>query len=74
MQGNAHNLHKPSLRLIRQGFRDRPAFGTGVSEAILTRVAAGELPATVRIHRPARELAFSKQDRAGRWMLSLIHI
>jgi octanoyl-[GcvH]:protein N-octanoyltransferase len=65
MQGNAHIPHKPSLRLIRQGFPDRPAFGTGVSEAILTRVAAGELPATVRIHRPARELAFSKQDRAA---------
>ena len=65
MQGNAHIRHKPSLRLIRQGFPDRPTFGTGVSEAILTRVAAGELPATIRIHRPARELAFSKQDRAA---------
>ena len=52
MQGNAHIRHKPSLRLIRQGFPDRPAYGTGVSEAILTRVAAGELPATVRLHRP----------------------
>jgi lipoate-protein ligase A len=65
LQANAHNQHKPSLRLIRQGFPDRPAFGTAVSEAILTRVAAGELPATIRVHRPARELAFSKQDRAA---------
>jgi len=56
---------RPRLRLIRQGFPDRPAYGTGVSEAILTRVAAGELPATLRLHRPARELAFSKQDRAA---------
>jgi octanoyl-[GcvH]:protein N-octanoyltransferase len=60
LQVNAHNL-----RIIRQGFADRPAFGTAVSEAILTRVAAGELPATFRLHRPARELAFSKQDRAA---------
>lgn len=36
-----------------------------MSEAILTRVAAGDLPATIRVHRPARELAFSKQDRAA---------
>jgi octanoyl-[GcvH]:protein N-octanoyltransferase len=60
MEENAHNL-----RLIRQGFADRPAFGTAVSEAILRRVAAGELPATFRLHHPARELAFSKQDRAA---------
>jgi octanoyl-[GcvH]:protein N-octanoyltransferase len=60
LQANAHNL-----RVIRQGFADRPAFGTAVSEAILTRVAAGELPASFRLHRPARELAFSKQDRAA---------
>jgi lipoate-protein ligase A len=50
---------------VRQGFPDRPAYGTGVSEAILAGVAAGELPATFRLHRPARELAFSKQDRAA---------
>jgi lipoate-protein ligase A len=36
-----------------------------VSEAVLTRVAKGELDATFRLHRPARELAFSKQDRAA---------
>ena len=58
-------MNPPRLRLIRQGFPDRPAFGTAVSEAILQRVAAGELPATLRLHRPARELAFSKQDRAA---------
>lgn len=30
----------------------------------MLRVAAGELPPTLRLHRPARELAFSKHDRA----------
>ncbi|MFL5871172.1 MAG: biotin/lipoate A/B protein ligase family protein [Solirubrobacterales bacterium] len=53
------------MRLLRRGFPDRPAFGTAVSEAILHRVAAGELGATLRVHRPARELAFAKQDRAA---------
>lgn len=57
--------HKPRLRLIREGFADRPAFGTAVSEAILRRVAASELEPTFRLHRPARELAFSKQDRVA---------
>ncbi len=62
MQGNAH---KPRLRLLREGFPERPAYGTAVSEAILERVAAGGLEATLRLHRPARELAFSKHDRAS---------
>ncbi|MGH2953203.1 MAG: lipoyl protein ligase domain-containing protein [Solirubrobacterales bacterium] len=62
MQAKAH---KPRLRLVTQGFADRPAFGTAVSDAILKRVARGHLEQTVRIHRPARELAFSKQDRAA---------
>ncbi len=65
MQANAHNRQRPLLRLIRQGFPERPAYGTAVSEAVLRRVAAGELPDTLRLHRPARELAFSKQDRAA---------
>jgi lipoate-protein ligase A len=65
MQGDVHISPKPRLRLIRQSFPDRPAFGTGVSDAVLRRVASGDLEATVRLHRPARELAFSKQDRAA---------
>jgi len=52
----------PNLRLLRESFPDRPAFGTAVSEAILRRVAAGELPGTMRLHRPGPELALSKQD------------
>ncbi len=65
MQANAHTQEKPLLRLIRQGFPGRGAYGTGISEAILNRVATGELAPTFRLHRPARELAFSKQDRAA---------
>jgi octanoyl-[GcvH]:protein N-octanoyltransferase len=51
--------------LIRVSFPERPAFGTAVSEALLRRVAAGDLDATLRLHHPARELAFSKQDAAA---------
>lgn len=53
------------MRLLRQGFPERPAYGTAVSDAILRRVAAGELEATFRLQRPAREMAFSKHDRAS---------
>jgi lipoate-protein ligase A len=48
---------------LTESFRDRPAFGTAVSRAILGRVASGELPPMVRLHRPGRELAFARQDR-----------
>jgi len=60
-----HNAHHPRLRVVRRSYRDRPVFGTAVSDAILHRVAAGELEATLRLHRPARELAFAKQDRVA---------
>lgn len=50
------------LRLVREPTPGRPAFGTAVSHAILTRVAAGELPATFRIHRAQAVLSFGKQD------------
>lgn len=52
----------PPLRLLRDSFPSRPAFGTAVSEAILERVAAGVDPPTLRLHRPGPELALSKQD------------
>jgi octanoyl-[GcvH]:protein N-octanoyltransferase len=53
------------VALVRRSFPDRPALGVAVSRAILMRVAAGELAPTVRLHRPADMLAFSRQDRAS---------
>src|SRR5215212_9304177 len=53
------------LRLIRHSFPDQPALSTAVSRTILHRVAAGELPATIRIHRPGNEVAFGRQDLAS---------
>jgi octanoyl-[GcvH]:protein N-octanoyltransferase len=53
------------LRLIRRSFPDQPELGTAVSETILRRVAAGELPPTIRMHRPAPEVAFGRQDVAS---------
>jgi octanoyl-[GcvH]:protein N-octanoyltransferase len=53
------------LRLIRHSFPDQPELSTAVSRTILRRVAAGDLPPTVRIHRPGNEVAFGRQDLAS---------
>ena len=53
------------LRLIRHSFPDQPELSTEISRTILRRVAAGELPPTVRIHRPGAEVAFGRQDIAS---------
>jgi octanoyl-[GcvH]:protein N-octanoyltransferase len=53
------------LRLIRHSFPDQPELSTAVSRTILRQVAGGELPPTIRIHRPAREVAFGRQDVAS---------
>jgi lipoate-protein ligase A len=50
------------VRLIRDAYPDRPGFGTAVSDAILHRVAAGELGPTMRLHRPGRVLEFGRRD------------
>jgi lipoate-protein ligase A len=54
-----------TLRLIRHSFPDQPELSTAVSRTILERVAAGELPPTIRIHRPGAEVAFGRQDAAN---------
>lgn len=54
---------KPALELIDASFAGRAALGTGVSAAILRRVARGDLPATMRLHRTGRILAFGRIDR-----------
>ena len=53
------------LRLIRHSFPDQPELSTAISRTILRRVAAGELPPTIRIHRPGNEVAFGRQDLAN---------
>lgn len=50
------------LRVLSDSFPDDPALDTAVSEATMRRVAAGELPETLRLARPARVVAFAKRD------------
>jgi lipoate-protein ligase A len=52
----------PSLRMIVAREPGDPALETAISRALLERVAAGELPETVRISRPAAAVAFGRRD------------
>jgi lipoate-protein ligase A len=50
------------LRVLSDCFRHDPALDTAVSGAVMRRVAAGELPETLRLARPGRVVAFAKRD------------
>jgi len=52
----------PVLRLLRDSFSDDPALDAAVSRALMLRVAAGELPETLRIAVPGTTVAFAKRD------------
>lgn len=51
-----------TLRVLTDSFPGDPALDTAVSRALLERVAAGELPETLRLARPGPMVAFGKQD------------
>jgi octanoyl-[GcvH]:protein N-octanoyltransferase len=50
------------LRVLHDSFPDDPALDAAVSRAVMHRVAAGELPETLRLARPAAVVAFAKRD------------
>jgi octanoyl-[GcvH]:protein N-octanoyltransferase len=52
----------PHLRLLRDSFEHDPALDAAVSRALMFRVAARELPETLRIARPGTTVAFAKRD------------
>jgi octanoyl-[GcvH]:protein N-octanoyltransferase len=52
----------PELQVIRESFPDDPALDLAVSQALLERVAAGEVPETLRLARPGAMVAFAKRD------------
>jgi hypothetical protein len=45
------------MQLVRSGPAGSAALELAVSHALLTRVAAGELPSTLRVYRPAPAVA-----------------
>jgi octanoyl-[GcvH]:protein N-octanoyltransferase len=53
------------LSFIEDSFPGDAAFDTALSRALMLRVAAGELPETLRIARPGPMVAFGKRDVIG---------
>jgi len=51
------------VQLLRDGLAEHPALDAAVSHALLRRVAAGEVPPTLRLYRPGATLAFGRLDR-----------
>lgn len=54
---------KPSLRVIDASYAGRADLGTGVSAALMRRVALGQLEPTMRLHRSGPILAFGRLDK-----------
>ena len=52
-----------ALRLISGSSAIEPALDAAISRALMLRVAAGELPDTLRISRPGPSVAFGKRDQ-----------
>ncbi len=47
---------------MTRGFPERPGFDTAVSRALLLRAARGDIPRTLRLHRPGAVVAFGRRD------------
>ncbi len=54
---------KPRLRVIDSSFAGQADLGTGMSAALMRRVARGQLEPTVRLHRTGPILAFGRLDK-----------
>ncbi|MDJ0496490.1 MAG: hypothetical protein QNJ89_01575, partial [Acidimicrobiia bacterium] len=50
------------LQILSGAWPEEPAVDTGLSKLILDAVSAGEMPATLRLYVPGREVAFGKRD------------
>ncbi len=51
-----------SLVILGGSWTDEPGLDTAISKLILDRVSDGDMPATMRIYTPGREVAFGKRD------------
>jgi octanoyl-[GcvH]:protein N-octanoyltransferase len=54
---------KPELRLIEASYAGRADLGTGISAALMHRVARAEVGSTARLHRTGPILAFGRLDK-----------
>jgi octanoyl-[GcvH]:protein N-octanoyltransferase len=54
-----------TIRVVREGRPDPPELDTAISRATLHLVAQGDLPETIRLHRPGAIVAFGPRDRVA---------
>lgn len=50
------------LQLLSGSWPDEPGLDTALSKVVLDAVSAGEMPATLRLYTPGREVAFGRRD------------
>lgn len=50
------------LQLLSGAWPDEPGLDTALSKLILDRVSSGDMPATMRLYVPGREVAFGRRD------------
>jgi len=50
------------MQLLSGAWSDEPGLDTALSALILASVSAGEMPATMRLYVPGREVAFGRRD------------
>lgn len=62
------------LRLLTDSLPDDPALDTALSRALMLRVAAGELPETLRVARPGAIVAFGKRDAVSRGYAEAVRV
>jgi octanoyl-[GcvH]:protein N-octanoyltransferase len=67
-------VRRPPLQLCLDDLAEGLASDTAVSRAVLERVDAGELPATLRLSRPPRVVAFSARDRRSPGFLAAVGV
>ncbi len=62
-------VHRRRILLVRDSYPDPPALDTAVSRATLELVSEGNLPETLRLHRPSPIVAFGPRDlvEPGAW-------
>lgn len=63
--GGGAGRGRQAVRLLRASHPEPPALDTALSRAVLEAVSRGELPETLRLHRPAPVLAFGPRDRVA---------
>ena len=58
----ARRIPLSGWQLLREGFPDQPEVGPSLSRVLLDQVSRGERPATIRLSRPGRVVAFGRRD------------